>query len=254
VTSHDGFTLRDLVSYNGKHNEENGEENNDGHGSNFSFNHGFEGPTRNPAIETVRLRQQRNFIATTLLSIGTPMLLAGDEIGRSQRGNNNAYCQDNEVSWIDWSLADANADLFAFAARVVELRMRHPAFRRPEFFTGKDSNFNAIPDISWYRPSGDEVDWAMDELAVAIRIDGSPADIVADRDDNDFFLMYNATAADLPFVVCEAPVGQRWFRSIDTALDSPRDALRLGEEELLVPQASYLLKPRSMAVLLARKL
>ncbi|MBN1241821.1 MAG: glycogen debranching protein GlgX [Spirochaetales bacterium] len=254
VTSHDGFTLRDLVSYNGKHNEENGEDNNDGHGSNFSYNHGYEGPTRNPAIETVRSRQQRNILVTTLLSIGTPMLLAGDEFGRSQRGNNNAYCQDNEVSWIDWSLAETNADLLRFAARVVELRMRHPSFRRPEFFTGKDSSFNAIPDIAWYSPSGGDVDWALDERAVAIRVDGSRADIVADRDDNDFFLMFNASGEELGFRICEPPLGQRWFRSIDTGLESPRDALELGGEELLVPQDSYVLKPRSVAVLLARRL
>src|SRR3954468_10834619 len=134
VTAHDGFTLADLVSYNDKHNEANGENNNDGESHNRSWNSGTEGPTNDPKVLALRSRQQRNFLVTLLLSQGVPMLLHGDEMGRTQRGNNNAYCQDNELSWVDWSLLPANRDLLDFTAAVIDLRRQHPVFRRRRFF------------------------------------------------------------------------------------------------------------------------
>ncbi|MDR2133946.1 MAG: glycogen debranching protein GlgX, partial [Treponema sp.] len=149
VTSHDGFTLHDLVSYNRKHNEENGERNRDGGDNNNSYNYGEEGPVLDPIILRVRERQLKNFIATMMVSLGTPMILGGDEIARTQRGNNNAYCQDNEISWYDWSLLEKNKNLFRFAREMIAFRRRHPGFMRPEFYTGRDGNYNAIPDISW---------------------------------------------------------------------------------------------------------
>jgi len=252
ITSHDGFTLRDLVSYNGKHNQANGEHNNDGHNSNFSFNHGKEGPSRSPAIEALRSRQARNMLATLLLSIGTPMLLGGDEFGRTQKGNNNAYCQDNEISWFDWRLAKQNASLLRFARELIAFRKAHPAFHRPEFFTGKDSNYNALPDIEWFGPDGGPPDWARIDKVIATRLDGSRADIVADRDDNDFFLIVNAGTTEVPFKVCPPQPGWRWCRVIDTSLESPQDIASQGAEPVIHPQGSYLAGPRSLVLLLSR--
>lgn len=252
VTSHDGFTLRDLLSYNGKHNEANGERDEDGHSSNFSYNYGHEGPSRDPAIEALRDRQQRNFLATLLLSIGTPMMLAGDEFGRTQKGNNNAYCQNNDISWLDWSLAEKRAGMLGFTRALLAFRKEHPAFRRPEFYTGKDASFNALPDIAWFGPDGAAPDWAAADGAIAARIDGSHADIMADRDDNDFFVIFNASASDVAFRVCAPPAGQRWFLVMDTSLDGP-DGFRIrGAEEPLRPQGSYVSASRSVVLLFAR--
>jgi len=252
VTSHDGFTLRDLVTYERKRNRENGEGESDGHDANFSCGYGADGPTEDTGILAVRERQARNLLATLLLSIGTPMLLGGDEFLRTQGGNNNAYCQDNPVSWVDWTLADENRGLSRFVRELIALRLRHPAFRRPEFFTGKDANYNAIPDISWYDPSGKAPDWARIDRMIAARIDGSRADIVADRDDNDFFLMFNASDAEVRFRICPPPPDTRWHLSADTARPSPEDIREPGTEPVLSPQEEYLLAPRSLVLLLAR--
>ena len=252
VTSHDGFTLRDLVTYERKRNLENGEGESDGHDANFSCGYGADGPTEDAGILAVRERQARNLLATLLLSIGTPMLLGGDEFLRTQGGNNNAYCQDNPVSWVDWTLADENRGLSRFVRELIALRLRHPAFRRPEFFTGKDANYNAIPDISWYDPSGKAPDWARIDRMIAARIDGSRADIVADRDDNDFFLMFNASDSEVRFRICPPPPDTRWHLSVDTARPSPEDIREPGTEPVLSPQEEYLLAPRSLVLLLAR--
>ena len=252
VTSHDGFTLRDLVSYNGKHNERNGERGRDGHDSNFSYNHGHEGPSKDPAIERLRLRQQKNYLATLLLSTGTPMLLGGDEFGRTQRGNNNAYCQDDETSWFDWGLTVKNVELVRFVKRIIALRLAHPAFRRPEFFTGRDANYNALPDIAWFAPDGSAPDWDAADPAVSARLDGSKADIVADRDDNDFFLMLNATDAALDFAVCPPQPGWRWHRAVDTQIDAPDDVSKQGQEPPVDHGLPYRLMPKCFALLLSR--
>jgi glycogen operon protein len=253
ITSHDGFTLRDLVSFNGKHNEANGERGMDGHDSNFSFNHGYEGPSTDPAILALRERQQKNFLATLLLSIGTPMLLGGDEFGRTQKGNNNAYCQDNAISWYDWGLAEKNRSLVRFVKEVIALRLSHPAFRRPEFFTGKDANFNSLPDIAWFSPDGKAAEWDSDVPAISARLDGSKADIVADRDDNDFFIMLNASDMDLDFVISSPQAGWTWHRSIDTSLASPLDITMPGEEPFVDYHLPYRLKSKSLGLLLARR-
>ena len=252
VTAHDGFTLEDLVSYERKRNEANGEEGRDGADENLSCNYGVEGPTRIAAIEAVRERQAKNFMATLLLSIGTPMLLAGDELRRSQGGNNNAFCQNNATSWIDWGLAARHAGYRRFVGELVAFRMRHPAFRRPEFFTGMDADFNATPDISWFDESGADPDWAKAERRLAARLDGSKADIIADRDDNDFYLIFNAAEESAVFAVGPAPMARRWYRAIDTSLPSPEDILLPGEEILLVPQDEYATAPRSLVVLLSK--
>ncbi len=152
ITAHDGFTLADLVAYEHKHNEANGEENRDGENQNNNINFGIEGPTQDPTIQANRLRQQKNLLATLLLSQGVPMLLAGDEFGRTQQGNNNAYCQDNEISWINWTQIETNRELFDFTKQLIALRKKHPVLRRKNFFTGQN-------DLQWIGPNGDEIDW-----------------------------------------------------------------------------------------------
>ncbi|MDR2186346.1 MAG: glycogen debranching protein GlgX [Treponema sp.] len=251
ITSHDGFTLRDLVSYNDKHNEENGEGNRDGSNANYSANYSFEGPTVNIAIENVRERQMKNFFATLMISLGTPMILGGDELGRTQRGNNNAYCQDNEISWYDWSFLEKNHGLFRFAKEMIAFRRRHHGFMRPEFYTGRDGNYNAIPDIIWYNERGDTPNWEKIDACLALRIDGSRAEILADRDDNDFFIMFNAGQKQMVFTVCEPPPGKLWVRAVDTCMPPPEDILAPGSEKP-VPD-SYLVRERSMVICLSKE-
>lgn len=252
VTSHDGFTLNDLVSYERKRNEENGEENRDGADANWSANYGEEGPSSKPAIASVRARQVKNFFATLLLSMGTPMILGGDEIRRSQKGNNNAYCQDNELSWYDWENLEREAELFRFVKELVSFRLRHPAFLRPEFFTGKDGDYNALPDITWYDEKGGAPDWARVENRLAFRLDGSKADTFADRDDNDFYVLFNAEPEACPFTLNPPAAGKRWFRAIDTGLEPPCDIVSPGSEVPVPSQEEFLVRGRSLVVLISK--
>ena len=252
VTSHDGFTLNDLVTYGGKHNEANGENNRDGHNQNYSANYGVEGETDDTEIVDTRNRQIRNFLVTLLLSLGTPMLLGGDELRRTQMGNNNAYCQNNEISWYDWTFQDKHRDILRFSQGLIAFRKNHPAFHRPEFYSGEDRDRNNIPDITWFDEKGSLMDWEKADRSLAYRLDGSRAEIDADRDDNDFFFMFNAFTEQREFVVCEPPKGKRWHMAIDTGLPSPEDIQEPGRERLLPIRGSYPLKPRSVAVLLAK--
>jgi isoamylase len=207
VTAHDGFTLNDLVSYERKHNEENGEGNRDGHDHNLSSNHGVEGPTDDPAIIELRERQKRNFIATLLVSQGVPMILGGDEIGRTQGGNNNAYCQDNEISWLDWDLDERQRDLLEFTRRVIGLRKDHPALRRRRFFQGIEVRGSDIPDITWLTPDGREMsdqEWSADwARALAFRLGGEAlGDVDAQGRlivDDDFLFLLNAEHEPVTF-------------------------------------------------------
>lgn len=252
ITSHDGFTLWDLVSYNNKHNEANGETNQDGHPSNFSFNFGVEGPTDNLLVQWIRLRQSKNCLATLLLALGTPMMTAGDELGRTQNGNNNAWCQDNAISWIDYSLKQKQAGLFRFTRLLIEFRKSHTAFRRPDFFTGKGRSYNSKPDISWFDAFGKIPDWSKLERQLAARIDGSRADVAADRDDNDFYVMFNASIDAAPFCLASAAAGKKWFRVIDTGRDAPADFLEAGHEAALPSQGEYIVGPRSLVLLISK--
>ncbi len=253
ITSHDGFTMNDLVTYNGKHNEENGERNRDGNDSNFSYNYGYEGPVSNPGIEKIRNRQVKNYLATLILSIGTPMLLGGDEFRRSQRGNNNAYCQNNDISHYNWDFLRAHEDVHRFTRALIAFRMRHSAFLRPEFYTGKDQNRNRIPDITWFNEDGHSPDWSSQQRALACRVDGSKADIWLDRDDNDFFMIFNSRVEPALFKVTQAPEGCSWYRVIDTAKDAPNDFLDYEEHALIGPQSEYKAEPRSFVLLIAKK-
>ncbi|MDR1389124.1 MAG: glycogen debranching protein GlgX [Treponema sp.] len=251
ITSHDGFTMRDLVSYNEKHNEDNGEEGRDGSNNNCSNNNGEEGPSKNAGIEAARIKLQKNFIATMMVSLGTPMLLGGDEFGRTQGGNNNAYCQDNEISWYDWSLLDANRGLFRFTKEMIAFRLRHHGFMRPEFYTGRDGSYNAIPDITWFNAKGETPIWEKTGYCIALRMDGSKADIMADKDDNDFFIMFNAGPGSVHFSICDPLAGKRWVRAVDTAMQSPQDILVPGTEKDL-DSRHYTVQGRSMVILISR--
>jgi glycogen operon protein len=253
ITSHDGFTLRDLVSYNGKHNDENGEDNRDGSNNNYSYNYGYEGPSENPEIEKIRERQVKNFFTTLMLSLGTPMILGGDELGRTQRGNNNAYCQDDDISWYDWRLLEKNRGLFRFVKEIIAFRLRHPAFMRPEFYSG-GSGYNAIPDISWYDENGEVPDWDSIETCLAMRVDGSKAETLADTDDNDFFIMFNPGEKAVDFEICDPPEGKSWLLAADTSLPSPEDILTPGTEKSLFFPHLYPVAGRSMVILISRKL
>jgi glycogen operon protein len=180
------------------------------------------------------------------------MILGGDEFGLTQRGNNNAYCQDNEISWYDWSFPEKNRDLFRFVKEMIAFRLRHHGFMRPEFYTGRDGNYNAIPDISWFDELGNSPDWDKMETCLALRMDGSRADILADQDDNDFFIMFNGGEKRIPFVVCEALEGKTWVRAVDTSLPSPEDITLPGEERPLSSPDTYLVQGHSMVILISK--
>jgi glycogen operon protein len=225
VTAHDGFTLHDLVSYNEKHNEANGEENRDGENHNLSANYGVEGPTTDPEILRVRERQKRNFLATLYLSQGVPMISAGDTIGRTQGGNNNAYCQDNEISWLDWELDDSKKELLAFARRLATLRTEHPVFRRRHFFQGRRIRGSELEDLMWFRPDGQtmtESDWnAASTRAFAMRLGG---DAMLEWDeqgrrvvDATLLLLFNASPDPVEFVVPRSAPEVGWRLVLSTS-------------------------------------
>ena len=254
VTSHDGFTLKDLVTYENKHNEANGEKNNDGGNNNSSANYGIEGPASDAAIEDLRFRQMKNFIASMMVSLGTPMILGGDEMGRTQGGNNNAYCQDNEISWYNWSLLSENSGYYRFVKEIIAFRKRHTGFMRPEFYTGKDGNYNAIPDIAWFDENGNTPDWDDIGPCIAFRLDGSEADKLADKDDNDFFIMFNSAKEAVKFRVSDPLDGKKWMRAVDTSFPSPLDILPQGKEAELDDTVFYKVAEQSMVILISRLL
>jgi glycogen operon protein len=252
VTCHDGFTLMDLVSYNRKHNEANGEDNADGSNDNRSWNCGTEGPTSDPAINELRARQRRNFLATLLCSQGVPMLLAGDELGRTQRGNNNAYCQDNETSWVDWSTLDDQADLLEFARVVAELRRAHPVFRRRRFFVGPDTAaVDGVGDIAWFTPSGREMkdaDWKTGYAkALGVFLNGAAITEPDPRGepvrDDSFLLLFSADSQPVRFTLPGPKFGGSWAVVLDSGAAPPVDPREYGAG------AEVLVAPRAMAVL-----
>jgi isoamylase len=222
VTAHDGFTLRDLVSYNEKHNEANGENNADGTDDNRSWNCGVEGSTDDPGVNALRERQQRNFLTTLLLSQGVPMLLGGDELSRTQNGNNNAWCQDNEISWFDWDLDDGVRPLLDFARRVIFLRRTHPVFRRNRFFAGSGED---LPDVWWMRPDGRKMtqrDWKNDGArAIAVFLNGDELNVTTTRGeevrDESFLVLFNAHHEPLSFRLPTRRFGARWKLELSTA-------------------------------------
>ena len=223
ITAHDGFTLRDLVSYNDKHNEANLEDNRDGTDDNRSWNCGVEGETDDPEINELRARQQRNFLATLILSQGTPMLLGGDEFGRTQHGSNNAWCQDNEISWFDWTLLEEHAELHEFVQKLIVLRRAHPVFRRRQFLRGTDEDGTGLPDVWWFRTDGHRMtknDWESGERTVGMFLNGeeiaSPDEKGQRVLDESFLLLFNAHHEDVTFTLPNRRFGERWALVLST--------------------------------------
>jgi glycogen operon protein len=254
ITAHDGFTLHDLVSYNEKHNEANGEGNRDGHDHNISYNFGAEGPTDDPAILAEREQQKRNFLATLLLSQGVPMLCGGDEMGRTQGGNNNAYCQDNEISWLHWDLDDRHRDLLDFTRRAATLRREHPVFRRRHFFQGRKIRGSELEDITWLRPDGDEMtdeEWNSDVRSFGMLLGGDAMlewDEEGERvEDDTFLLLFNGAPEPQGFTLPMTPTPAHW----EVALDTSRPASE-QDERRMDPRSSFEMPGRSMAVLRRR--
>jgi len=243
ITCHDGFTLNDLVSYNDKHNEVNGERNGDGINDNISWNCGVEGESNDPAVEGLRRRQVRNFATILLLSRGVPMILAGDEVRRTQRGNNNAYCQDNEINWFDWGLVDRHADLLRFWRLMIAFRKQHPALHRTAFFDGR-VNERGLPDVSWHGCRLLQPDWndgGAQAMAFTLAGEGNDADIHA---------MLNSHPEPLEF---EIPVvkGRTWYLAIDTAEPSPQDIAEAGREKPIASDR-MVVQGRSIVALISR--
>ncbi|OQY42170.1 MAG: glycogen debranching enzyme GlgX [Anaerolineaceae bacterium 4572_78] len=250
ITSHDGFTLNDLVSYKHKHNFANGENNYDGESNNISDNMGVEGHTDDFTIERNRVRRIKNFIATLMLSQGVPMLLAGDEFRRTQQGNNNAYAQDNEISWLDWSFKEKHGEIYDFTCRMIAFRKAHPIFHRQHFFTGFDKGRF---DIQWFSMNGEEADWGHLVRTLTCLIYGHYERTTKDRPDNDALLMFNVDSMPHTFKLPPAPYHKKWRRVIDTNLLPPLDICPVDWETKLGNQKSYQVSEQSMVVLLSFK-
>ena len=249
VTAHDGFTLHDLVSYNDKHNDANGENGNDGESHNRSWNCGAEGETSDPGVLDLRARQQRNFIATLFLSQGVPMVLHGDELGRTQRGNNNVYCQDNEISWVNWNAIDT--ELLAFTRSAAQLRAEHPVFRRRRFFSGRDQG-DTIGDIAWFTPDAaymTDQDWSAGfAKSLAVFLNGSAITELGARGgrvvDDSFYLMFNAHHGELDFTLPSETYGEAWEAVLDTAEPDVggRKPYRAGEQIPMIDRSLMVLR------------
>ena len=257
ITAHDGFTLHDLVSYNHKHNEANGEQNRDGTDDNLSWNCGIEGPTNDQAILDLRERQKRNFLAILFLSQGIPMLCGGDEIGRTQRGNNNAYCQDNDIGWLDWQLDQPRRDLLEFTRSLIAFRERHPVLRRRRFFQGRHIRGSEVKDVAWFRPDGKEMtdeDWDKGFVrSLALRLAGDAIEETDEKGrrlvDDTLLILLNAHHEPLDFTLPAHKRGVRWQSVLDTSWNHGhrREAIVLkgGENYPLSARSIALLKLRS---------
>jgi glycogen operon protein len=256
ITAHDGFTLNDLVSYNDKHNEANGENNQDGNNNNRSWNCGAEGPTDDPNIQALRAKQKRNFYATLLLSQGVPMMYQGDDIGHTQNGNNNAYCQDNDISWLNWNLQPQDRDLLTFVQRMINLRKRHPIFRRRRFFQGRPIKGANVKDVQWLNPGGVEMseeEWRDGSVrCIGMLLSGQGLDETDERGrkvtDQNFLVLMNAHHEDVPFNLPASRQSTRWSAWMDTSRDGglrPADSYEAG--------TAYPLQERSLVILMERR-
>ena len=254
VTAHDGFSLHDLVSYSAKHNEANGEQNRDGENNNLSYNFGVEGPSTDPEIQALRERQKRNFVATLLFSQGVPMLSHGDELSQSKRGNNNTYCQDNDLSWLDWTLTPAQEEFLEFVRAVIALRRAHPVLRRRRFFAGRKIRGEGVQDIAWFDPSGVEMTdagWASEHVrCIGVKLSGDAIAETNERGeriiDDTLLILFNAHDATVPFTLPGTDEPTEWTAILDTARVS-REHRRLASGD------QYLLESRSLALLRLRR-
>ena len=246
VTCHDGFTMNDLVSYNGKHNDENGEDNRDGTDDNNCYNHGFEGITLNPRIENLRVKKIKNFMLCLMISQGVPMIAAGDEFRRTQMGNNNAYCQDNELSWINWRCLDKNQEVFHFTKEIIRLRKEHPVFRRKDFFSAQKA------EIEWYDSDSKNPDWSALGRFLAFRLVGSCAPLENGQPDNDFYVAANMDIYDMTISLPNPPRGKSWHMVVDTSVAGELCIAESGKEELLAEQKRYVIPSGSFIILMSK--
>ena len=251
ITCHDGFTLHDLVSYDEKHNQENGEGNQDGSNDNNSWNCGVEGDTDDPEVLALRCKQMKNFACYLLLASGTPMIQGGDEFARTQHGNNNAYCQDSETSWFDWTLVARNQDLVDFFAAMIAFTQRFPVLQQRKFFLGKDLSSDGIDDLTWFAPDLSPPDWNNAELrTLCYQLDAAEdrANVGASR----LYVILNGDSESHRITLPPPPDGSAWLRAIDTSLPAGQDCAQAGAEVPIEPAGHYIANPRSTVVLLAR--
>ena len=246
VSCHDGFPMNDIVSYNGKHNDENGENNRDGSDDNNCYNHGYEGVTVNPKIETLRLKKLKNFMVCLMVSQGVPMFSAGDEFRRTQMGNNNAYCQDNEISWVNWNLEKKNQELFNFTRKAIQLRKSHPVFLRKKFFSGSKA------EIEWYDVDGKNPDWSNMKRFLGFKLVGSSVSDENGKPDNDFYIAGNTDIYDVTMTLPTLPKGKRWFYVADTSVSGEEGFAEPDSETLLQEQQRYVLPAASFVILIAK--
>ncbi len=246
VSCHDGFPMNDIVSYNGKHNDENGENNRDGSDDNNCYNHGYEGVTVNPKIEALRLKKLKNFMVCLMVSQGVPMFAAGDEFRRTQMGNNNAYCQDNEISWVNWNLEKKNQELFNFTRKAIQLRKLHPVFRRKKFFSGSKA------EIEWYDVDGKNPDWSNMKRFLGFKLVGSSVLDENGKPDNDFYVAGNTDIYDVTITLPTLSKGKRWYYVADTSVDGEEGFVEPGKETLLQEQQRYVLPTASFVILIAK--
>jgi isoamylase len=251
ITAHDGFSLMDLVSYNDKHNEANGEYNRDGANDNYSWNGGWEGPTDDPGINALRHRQVKNALAMLIVSQGVPMILMGDEVGRTQQGNNNTYCLDNELNWFDWRLLDTNHDLFRFFQQCIAFRHAHPVLRSKSHFRNQDYVGSGYADITWHGTQAWRADWSGTSRVLAFMLDGKHAKGGTAADDN-VYVALNMHWESLPFELPGLPQGRRWHVFANTSAPQPEDVWQPGREPVLADQHHFLLGDRSVAILVGR--
>ena len=250
MTCHDGFTLHDLVSYNTKHNEQNGENNRDGADDNNSWNCGVEGDTDDPAVLSLRKQLMKNYACYLLFASGTPMILGGDEFARSQHGNNNAYCQDNEISWFDWTMLPKNSEIFEFFRKVIAFTRRFPILQRRKFFLGENLDADGVPDLTWFAPNLGSPNWQDTEArTLCYQLDASEDG--ADMGVGRLFFVLNGDFKPQWVNLPPLDAGLHWHRAIDTSLLSGEDFADAGREILIDPPDHYIANPRSTVVLLA---
>ena len=253
ITSHDGFPLNDLVSYSFKHNEDNGEGNRDGDNNNFSANYGVEGPTRKRAVEILRQRQIKNFLATLLLSQGVPMLSAGDECRRTQRGNNNAYCQDNAVSWFNWKQLEKNEELLRFVHALIAFRKANPAVRRLDFLSGIPDRPGLLPDVSWFGANGKSVDWYANDASLTCIFGAPDVDEDPERQGRHVMLLCHGGTLPRDFTIPDIARSIVWRKFIDTAAPTPEDIYPGADGPILLPSQPVRLQDRSLVCYVAMK-
>jgi isoamylase len=251
LTCHDGFTLMDMLSYNGKHNDENGENNQDGSNDNDSWNCGWEGPSTDPQLNALRAKQAKNAITLLMVSQGVPMILSGDEFGHTQGGNNNAYCQDNEISWVNWDLLKKNKEIFEFASKLIAFRKAHPVLRNSRHFQNRDYVGSGLPDISWHGTQPWKADWSATNRLLAFMLCGKHAK-GGQAPDSHMYVAMNMHWEGHAFGLPQVPEGRKWHVAVNTDVASPQDAWPVGKEPRLDDQNSVVVGPRSIVVLIAK--